>query len=253
VSRSVAQAWVQTLADAGVTHMFGLIGTTILDLVDAVALEPRMRYVGVRHEQAASSMAAGFSRVTGRIAVCAAHGGAGAANLVLGVASAYKNSTPMIVITGSDRVSKLGRDAFNEIDVQRLFAPITKSTERIERPDDAVLKVRRALVRALSGRPGPVHIDPHCRGRRFRWRPALCTKSRTRCLVRNARCSTLGLGWPWGGLSKAPASWSMRRVAPLWLLMTHAAVFQTNTPRSSARSVDSGVRRRDARLPKRTW
>lgn len=154
-----AEIAVKALARAGVRYVFGLVGTTVLDLLDAIYREPGMEFISVRHEQTAASMADGYARTTGGLGVCMAHAGPGAANLVLGVAAAYKDSSPLIAITGNEATAKLGRDSWHELDHLALFRPITKLGLQARSAEEVAGVMKTALEAALRGRPGPVHID----------------------------------------------------------------------------------------------
>lgn len=154
-----AEIVVECLAEAGVRHVFGLVGTTTLEILDVLHRDPRITYISVRHEQVAASMADGCARVTGRHGVCLAHAGPGAANLILGVAAAYKDSSPVVAITGNEPTAKLGRDCWHELDHLALFRPITKLALQARNIEELPRVLRTGLGAAVQGRPGPVHID----------------------------------------------------------------------------------------------
>jgi acetolactate synthase I/II/III large subunit len=154
-----AKLLVDTLVDLGITNIAGIIGSSIDDVIDALSDDGRIRYISVRHEQVAASISDGYARVSSKPMACIAHAGPGACNLVLGVASAFRDSVPMLVITGNTGSSRLGRDAWHELDVLALFRPITKSSVRISRAGEISQVLRSSLATALDGRPGPVHID----------------------------------------------------------------------------------------------
>jgi acetolactate synthase-1/2/3 large subunit len=154
-----AKILVDTLVDLGITDIAGIIGSSIDDVIDALNDDRRIRYISVRHEQVAASMADGYARVSGKPMACIAHAGPGACNLMLGVASAFRDSVPMLIITGNTGSSRLGRDAWHELDVLALFRPITKSTVQVSRPAEISQVLRSSFATALDGRPGPVHID----------------------------------------------------------------------------------------------
>ena len=157
--RSAAELVVQVLADAGVNYVFGISGDSVLALIDAIDRTPGIEYMPVRHEQVGASMADGYARVTGNPAVVLAHMGPGVCNLVIGLASAYRDSYPVIALTGAREQSKIGRDTWQEIDQLALLRPITKWGARIFSADSAPRIMRSAITRALSGRPGPVHVE----------------------------------------------------------------------------------------------
>lgn len=150
---------VRSLKRLGMEFIFGLADTTILDILDALYTEPSIRYISVRHEQVASMMADGYARTTGRPAVCLAQCGPGSANLVIGIATAFKDSVPVIAITGNIDTALIGRDAWHDIDVVALFAPITKWSTQIRSARDIPRTLDQAFRIATNGRPGPVHVN----------------------------------------------------------------------------------------------
>ncbi len=154
-----AELVVQVLADAGVKYVFGIGGDSVIALIDAIDRTAGIKYMPVRHEQVGTSMADGYARVTGDPAVVLAHMGPGVCNLVIGLASAYRDSSPVIALTGAREQHLIGRDSWHEIDQLALLRPITKWNVRINSADSAPRITREALNRALSGRPGPVHVE----------------------------------------------------------------------------------------------
>ncbi len=157
--KTAAEIVAQVLANAGVRHVFGISGDSVLALMDAIDRTPGIEYMTVRHEQVGASMADGYARVTGNPGVVLAHMGPGVCNLVIGLASAYRDSSPVIALTGVREQKKIGRDSWHEIDQLALLRPITKWNTRIISPDRALRVMRTALTQALSGRPGPVHVE----------------------------------------------------------------------------------------------
>src|SRR3990167_2958873 len=153
--KTAAEQVVQVLADAGVKHVFGISGDSVLALMDAIERTPGISYMTVRHEQVGTSMADGYARVTGNPGVVMAHMGPGVCNLVIGLASAYRDSTPVIALSGVRELRKIGRDSWHEIDQMGLLRPITKWGARIISADSAARVTKTALTMALSGRPGP--------------------------------------------------------------------------------------------------
>ncbi len=113
----------------------------------------------VRHEQGAAHAADGYARVTGKTGVCIATSGPGATNLVTGIANAYMDSIPMVVITGQVPTHMIGRDAFQEADITGIVMPITKHSFLVERTEDVAQVVKEAFYIANTNRPGPVLID----------------------------------------------------------------------------------------------
>lgn len=118
-----------------------------------------VKFILVRHEQAAAHAADGYSRATGKVGVCLATSGPGATNLVTGIATAYMDSVPMVAITGQVKTSLIGNDAFQEADVTGITRPITKHNYLIKDAKDIARTVAEAFYIASSGRPGPVLID----------------------------------------------------------------------------------------------
>jgi acetolactate synthase-1/2/3 large subunit len=157
--KTAAELVVQVLADAGVKHVFGISGDSVLALMDAIERTPGISYMTVRHEQVGTSMADGYARVTGDPGVVLAHMGPGVCNLVIGLASAFRDSSPVIALTGVREGRKIGRDSWHEIDQLALLRPITKWNTRITSADTAARLMRTGVTLALSGRPGPVHLE----------------------------------------------------------------------------------------------
>ena len=138
--------------------MFGYPGGSTLTLYDDL-LTSDIRHVLVRHEQCAAHMADGYARATGKIGVCTSTSGPGSTNLVTGVATAYVDSSPMLVLTGQVTTTALGNQAFQEADSFSLMMPITKHNFRVLTPGEIPEAVKRGVAIANSGRKGPVHID----------------------------------------------------------------------------------------------
>jgi acetolactate synthase-1/2/3 large subunit len=157
---SGADLIVEYLKAEGVAHVFGVVGSSILDLMDALARSPQIRYVQTQHEQAAAYMADGYARVTGRPGVCVATVGPGATNLLGGVAQAYLESSPVLALCGEVHTLHYGKGAsnFHEIEQSLVYKPVTKLAVRIERADRLVETLAKAFRVATSGRPGPVYL-----------------------------------------------------------------------------------------------
>jgi acetolactate synthase-1/2/3 large subunit len=153
-----AEILVDVLRDEGVNVLFGYPGGAMLPLYDHL-YESDMRHVLVRHEQCAAHMADGYARVTRRPAVCMATSGAGATNLVTGIATAFLDSSPVIALTGQVPTSIIGNDAFQEADIFSLMMPITKHNFRVMNPKLLESDLRSAFKIAGSGRYGPVQVD----------------------------------------------------------------------------------------------
>ena len=154
------EAVIAALRSAGVSHVFGLLGSTTMEVYDALYDCADIKYVGVRDERAGVHMADTFGRVSGRPGVfLAGQAGPGAANMVTGLAQAKLAYSPVVAITGLASSSHLGRDAFQEIDQQALFAPVTKRTISVPRADRIVEFIKEAFRIANSGRRGPVVVQ----------------------------------------------------------------------------------------------
>jgi len=156
---SGAEMLIRSLKDEGVDTIFGYPGGAVLHIYDALFQQSDIAHVLVRHEQAASHMADGYSRATGRPGVCLATSGPGATNTVTGIATAYMDSIPMIVITGQVQSDWIGDDAFQETDILGVTRPIVKHSFMINRPEDIPETIKKAFYIATTGRPGPVLID----------------------------------------------------------------------------------------------
>jgi acetolactate synthase I/II/III large subunit len=154
-----AQIAVEALRREGVRHIFGLPGTTIMNLIDAAGQEPDVRYLSVRHEQVAAFMADGYARAGGGLGVCMASRGPGAANLAIGVHNAHAESVPVLALVGQVSDGIYYRDAFEEMDLVRFFGPITKWSAEIHSASRIPELMQRAVRTALSGRPGPVLVS----------------------------------------------------------------------------------------------
>ncbi|MDF2635603.1 MAG: acetolactate synthase, large subunit, biosynthetic type, partial [Pelosinus sp.] len=155
---SGAQAIVKCLVEQEVDTVFGYPGGRILPLYDAI-YEGEIRHILTVHEQGAIHAADGYARASGKVGVCIATSGPGATNLVTGLANAYLDSVPLVVITGQVSMDLIGNDAFQEVDITGITMPITKHNFLIK--DVATLPeiIRFAFRIAASGRPGPVLID----------------------------------------------------------------------------------------------
>ena len=146
------------LEDKGVETMFGYPGGQVIPIFDEI-LNSSIRHVLVRHEQCAAHMADGYARASGRPGVCLATSGPGATNLVTGVATAFADSVPVIVLTGQVSTRALGMGAFQEVDAFSLMMPVTKHNYRVLDLQMLPEAISRGWDIALSGRQGPVHID----------------------------------------------------------------------------------------------
>jgi acetolactate synthase I/II/III large subunit len=154
-----AELAVAALRCEGVANVFGLPGTTIMHLIDAIAQRDDVRWLSVRHEQVAAFMADGYARATGEPGVCMASRGPGAANLAIGIHNAYAESVPVVAVIGQVADGIYYRDAFEEMDLVRFFEPITKWSVEVHETGRIPELMQRAVRTATSGRPGPVMIS----------------------------------------------------------------------------------------------
>jgi thiamine pyrophosphate-dependent acetolactate synthase large subunit-like protein len=153
------EAVVELLRQEGVSKIFGIVGSSFLDILDPLYDRDDIEFVGVRHEQGAALMADGFSRISGAPSMCLATNGPGVLNLTYGIASAYVAHSPVVVLAPSASREHQNRDSTQEFDQVSLFRPITKASfqvNTIERLPDAL---RQAFRVAMSGKMGPVLLD----------------------------------------------------------------------------------------------
>ncbi len=155
-----AQIIVECLKEQGVDTVFGYPGGAILNVYDALyEYKDEITHVLTSHEQGASHAADGYARATGKVGVCLATSGPGATNLVTGIATAYMDSVPMVAITCNVGRTLLGKDSFQEVDINGIVLPITKHSFIVKDITTLADTVRRAFAIARSGRPGPVLVD----------------------------------------------------------------------------------------------
>ena len=153
------EAVIELLRQEGVTHIFGIVGSSFLDILDPLYDRDDIQFIGVRHEQGAALMADGFSRISGKPGVILVTNGPGVLNLTFGVGSAFVAHSPMVILAPSASRDHQYRDSTQEFDQVALFAPITKASfpvNKIERLPDAI---RHAFRVATSGKMGPVLVD----------------------------------------------------------------------------------------------
>lgn len=154
-----AQTIVKCLKEEGVTTIFGYPGGAVIDLYDELMASPELNHVLVRHEQAAVHAADGYSRVTGEVGVALLTSGPGATNGVTGIATAYMDSIPVVILTGQVPTPLIGNDAFQEVDIVGITRPCTKHNYLVKNKDDLAEVMREAFYVARTGRPGPVLVD----------------------------------------------------------------------------------------------
>ncbi len=153
------RAVVELLKAERVRHIFGIVGATFLDVLDALYDDRSVEYVNVRHEQAAAFMADGLARVTDLPGVCLVTSGPGATNLLTGVAAAHVAHSPVVVLVGGVSLEHYQKDAFQELDLVSMFRPVTKLAVQITKPERIPELLRAALRAAMSGRRGPVLVE----------------------------------------------------------------------------------------------
>jgi acetolactate synthase I/II/III large subunit len=153
----VARLLVRCLENEGVSHVFGIPGEENIHLVEALS-ESSIRYVLVRHEQAASFMAEVYGRLTGKAGVCSATLGPGAINLLLGVADATTNSTPVVALSAQVGMNRKFKESHQGVDLVSMFEPATKWSELIATPDAVPEMIRKAFKLAQTERPGAVYL-----------------------------------------------------------------------------------------------
>lgn len=156
---SVAEILMDLLARAGVRDVFGVAGSTIMPILDAIAADPRIRYVAARHEQSAADMASGYARASARLGVVTTHVGPGATNCLTTMVGASREGVPLLLVTGNEETSTLAREPYHDWDVLRIMGTITRFSYRITRPDELPHVVRRAVGQAARAVTQPVHID----------------------------------------------------------------------------------------------
>ena len=156
---SGAEMVVRSLIDQGVKHVFGYPGGAVLDIYDALHTVGGIDHILVRHEQGAVHMADGYARATGEVGVVLVTSGPGATNAITGIATAYMDSIPMVVLSGQVPSSLIGYDAFQECDMVGISRPVVKHSFLVKRTEDIPGVLKKAFYLAASGRPGPVVID----------------------------------------------------------------------------------------------
>ncbi|HAC15665.1 MAG TPA: biosynthetic-type acetolactate synthase large subunit [Bacteroidetes bacterium] len=150
---------INALIDQGVEVVFGYPGGVVLGVYDVIYKSPKFNHILVRHEQAGTHAADGYSRATGKTGVVLATSGPGATNTVTGITTAFMDSIPMVVFTGQVPSSMIGNDAFQEADIIGITRPITKHSYLVKDASELGDVIKEAFHIAESGRPGPVVID----------------------------------------------------------------------------------------------
>src|SRR6266702_2627048 len=155
-----AEILIRALIENGVDTVFGLPGGAVLHIYDEIwRYRDQINHYLVRHEQGAVHAAEGYARASGKVGVALVTSGPGATNAITGIANAYMDSTPIVVITGQVPLGLIGTDAFQEVDTVGITRPCVKHNYLVRDPRDLAAVVREAFHLARSGRPGPVVID----------------------------------------------------------------------------------------------
>ena len=155
-----AEILVRCLAEEGVQHVFGYPGGAVLYIYDEIFKQKKFQHILVRHEQAAVHAADAYSRsTTDKIGVCLVTSGPGVTNAVTGIATAYMDSIPMVIISGQVPSHAIGQDAFQECDTVGITRPCVKHNFLVKDVNDLAMTIKKAFFIAKSGRPGPVLVD----------------------------------------------------------------------------------------------
>lgn len=156
---SGAEMVIRALADEGVEYIYGYPGGALLHVYDALFQQNKVTHILVRHEQAATHMADGYARASGKAGVALVTSGPGATNTITGIATAYMDSVPMVVISGQVPSDFIGTDMFQETDMVGISRPIVKHSFLVKQAQDIPATIKKAFHIAQSGRPGPVVVD----------------------------------------------------------------------------------------------
>ncbi len=154
-----AEIVVRCLAEEGVEFVFGYPGGAVLNIYDEIFKQDKFKHVLVRHEQAAVHAADAYARATGRVGVALVTSGPGVTNAVTGIATAYMDSIPIVVVTGQVPTPAIGLDAFQEVDTVGITRPCVKHNFLVKDVKDLATTMKKAFIIASTGRPGPVVVD----------------------------------------------------------------------------------------------
>jgi acetolactate synthase-1/2/3 large subunit len=154
-----AEITIRCLAEEGVEYVFGYPGGAVLFIYDAIFKQKKVKHILVRHEQGALHAADGYARATGKCGVALVTSGPGVTNAVTGIATAYMDSIPMVVITGQVPTRAIGEDAFQECDTVGITRPAVKHNFLVRDVNDLAITLKKAFHIATTGRPGPVVVD----------------------------------------------------------------------------------------------
>jgi len=154
-----AEITVRCLADEGVEYLFGYPGGAVLHIYDEIFKQDRVKHILVRHEQAAVHAADGYARACEKPGVVLVTSGPGVTNAVTGIATAYMDSIPMVIVTGQVPTHAIGQDAFQEVDTVGITRPCVKHNFLVKDVRDLAATIKKAFYIATTGRPGPVLVD----------------------------------------------------------------------------------------------
>ena len=154
-----AQIVIESLIKEGVKTVFGYPGGAIMNVYDEIYKQDIFKHILAKHEQGAVHMADGYARATGKVGVAMVTSGPGLTNAITGIATAYTDSIPMVVISGQVPTTAIGTDAFQEVDAVGITRPVTKHNFLVKNVEDLAYIIKEAFYLARSGRPGPIHID----------------------------------------------------------------------------------------------
>ena len=154
-----AEIVVRCLQEEGVEHLFGYPGGAVLYIYDEIYKQDKFKHILVRHEQAAVHAADAYSRSTEKVGVCIVTSGPGVTNAVTGIATAYMDSIPMVIISGQVPTHAIGEDAFQECDAIGITRPCVKHNFLVKNVKDLAETMKKAFMIARTGRPGPVLVD----------------------------------------------------------------------------------------------
>src|SRR5437763_911768 len=154
-----AEIVIRCLKAEGVEFVFGYPGGAVLHIYDAIFRQKDVRHILVRHEQGAIHAADGYARATGKPGVALVTSGPGVTNAVTGIATAYMDSIPMVVLTGQVSTPAIGEDAFQECDTVGITRPTVKHNFLVKDVNDLAITIKKAFHIATTGRPGPVLVD----------------------------------------------------------------------------------------------
>ncbi|MGZ5223930.1 MAG: thiamine pyrophosphate-binding protein, partial [Burkholderiales bacterium] len=154
-----AEVFVRCLQEEGVEYVFGYPGGAVLFLYDELFKQNKVKHVLVRHEQGAIHAADGYARSTEKVGVALVTSGPGVTNAVTGIATAYMDSIPLVVITGQVPTQAIGQDAFQESDTVGITRPCVKHNFLVKDVKDLATTIKKAFYIASTGRPGPVVVD----------------------------------------------------------------------------------------------